>query len=312
VDVPAEAVGIFLEAKGDPFSLIDLIGFEGPGGVVYADYDNTGPLDWASFYPAGGSGYLNVELPNSDLPEVQLVSGGGTYRFRLRDSNGATGSLQVRVTVSMRTAGAVEKGTLDLRVFLADGLGIDPGAAMYDAKMAEVLKTIDAILGMNGVRLGNINFIWLDPAYDTLWDGAATEDMLAVNTLGLPEGALNLFFVADMDYGIGSIAGAVPGPRANGTPYSGVVIDFNDADGVALGAEATHQIVHYLGAEVESLLLSEDEAYPVLRHPLLNPGLPQEFLSPQETTDYANILATIDLMPAMEDWCGTCTRLPVR
>ena len=317
VDVPAEAVGIFLEARGDPSSVIDLIGFEGPGGVVYADYDNKGPLDWASFYPAGGNGYLNVELPDSDLPEVQLVSGGGTYRFRLRDSNFATSGLQARVTITQRTAAVAEKGTLDLRVFLSDGLKIDAGAAMYDPKVAEVMKTIDALFGMSDVRLGSIHFTWLDPAYDTLWDEAAMQDMVAVNTMGLPEGTLNLFFVADMAYGVAGVAGAVPGPRANGTPYSGVVIDFGEGDAITVGVNAAHQMGHYLGhsdapGEEEGVLLLPHEAYAVLRHPLLNPGLPPEILSPPETTDYAKILATIDLMPAMDTWCGTCTRLPVR
>jgi hypothetical protein len=316
-DVPAEAVGIFLEAKGDPSSLIDLIGFEGPGGVVYENYDMTGPLDWTSFYPAGGNGYLNIELPSSDLPEVQLVSGGGTYSFRLRDSNYATGSLQVRVTVTQRTAAKAEKGTLDLRVFLADGLGIDPGAAMYDPGMAEVMKTIDAIFGMSDVRLGNITFTWMDPAYDTLWDEAAMQDMVAVHTLGLPEGTLNLFFVTDMAYGVAGVAGAVPGPRANGTPFSGVVIDFGEGTGIEVGVNAAHQMGHYLGhtdpaGEEEGVLLLPHEAYAVLRHPLLNPGLPQDLLSPPESTDYAEILAAIDEMPTMDTWCGTCTRAPVR
>jgi hypothetical protein len=318
VYVPAEGVSIFLEAKGDTWSRIDLIGFEGPGGVVYETYDMTGPLVWQSYYPAGGGGYLNVELPNSDQPEVQLVPGGGWYKFRLRDWNWAASSLQVRVTITQRTVPTVvEQGTLDVRVFLADGLKIDPADPMGDAKLAEVMKTVDAILGTNGVRLGNISFTVMDPSYDII-DETTMDGMLASSTAGLPEGALNLFFVTDMSYEwvpIAGLAGATPGPAANGTPYSGVVIDFNEADGITVGATAAHEIGHYLGhfdMGEEGWLLLADEAYAVLRHPLLNPGLPQDFLSPEATTDYAAIYAAIDNMPAMSTSCGTCMRWPAR
>ena len=316
VYVPAEGVSIFLEAKGDPSSRIDLIGFEGPGGVVYENYD-MGPLVWQSYYPAGGLGYLNVELPNSDQPEVQLVPGGGWYKFRLRDWNWAAGSLQVRVTITQRTVPTVEHGTLDVRVFLAAGLNIDPADAMSNAALAEVMKTIDAILGTNGIRLGNLSFTVMDSSYDTV-DETMLDGMLSSNTSGIQEGALNLFFVTDMSYdtaSVAGIAGAAPGPAANGTPYSGVVIDFNQADTITVGAAAAHEIGHYLGhfdMGDEGWLLLADEAYAVLRHPLLNPGLPQDFLSPPESTDYDAILAAIESMPGMDTSCGTCMRWSVR
>lgn len=319
VYVPAEGVSIFLEAKGETWSRIDLIGFEGPpdSGVVYETRDMAGPLVWQSYYPAGGGGYLNVELPNSDQPDVQMVPGGGWYKFRLRDWNSAASSLQVRVTITQRTAATVEKGTLDVRVFLAAGLNIDPADAMSNATLAEVMKTVDAILGKNGVRLGNISFTVMDASYDTV-DGTTMDGMLESSTTNLPENALNLFFVTDLTYGgdpIAGIAGATPGPVANGTPYSGVVIDFNQADAITVGATAAHEIGHYLGhfdMGNEGWLLEADEAYAVLHHPLLNPGLPQDFLSPEATTDYAAIIAAIDNMPEMSTSCGTCMRWPVR
>jgi hypothetical protein len=311
LDVPPEAVGIFLEATGESYATIDLIGLEGPSGTVYENYDMTGPLGWLSNYPAGGLGYLNVELPSSDLAAVQLESGGGTYRFRLRDSSYSTDRLQVKVTVVQRTL-AVEEGTLDLRVFLADGLAIEPWYAMADAKLADMLKTIDALLAQDGIRLGGISFLAMDPYYDWLYDPSMAEEMVSSNTAGFAEGSLNLFLVGEMDYGIASIAGAVPGPTANGTPFSGVVIDFNETDGVSLGAIAAHQIYHYLGTETEEVVPLPGEAYAAMRHPLLNPGLPQDLLSPPESTDYDMILAAIGDLPPMDGWCGTCTRPPAR
>jgi hypothetical protein len=317
LDVPAEGVGIFVEAWGDPSaSLIDLIGFEGPSGIVYASYDLAGPLDWLANYPAGARGYLNVELPGSDLPAAQLARGGGSYRFRLRDSAFATDRLQVRVTVSQRAAGIVQEGTLDLRVFLADGLAIDRSDPMSNGKLATAMKAIDAILGMNAIRLGTISFSFMDPAYNILADETEMQNLFAAHTAGLAEGPLNLFFVSDMPFPtaeISGVAGAVPGPRSNGTPYSGVVVGYERADGITVGAKAVHQMVHYLGGPgANTVLPLASDAYRVLRHPLLNPGLPRDLLSPPETTGYAEILAMIDLMPPMDAWCGTCTRPPLR
>jgi hypothetical protein len=314
LEVPAEGVSIFLEAWGDPTaSLIDLIGFEGPSGAVYETYGLAGPLGWLGNYPAGARGYLNILLPDSDLPAVQLVRGGGTYRFRLRDSAFVTGELHVRATVSQRAAGMVREGTLDLRVLLADGLAIaDRSDPMSDPKLAAAMKTIDAILGMSGIRLGTISFSFMDPSYNTLADETEAENLLAVNTAGLAEGPLNLFFVGDMSYGVAGVSGALPGPRANGTPYSGVVIDFGAADGITVGATAAHEIGHYLGHVGAEVILPPNEAYPVLRHPLLNPGLPQDLLSPPESTNSAMILAMVDMMASAGTWCGTCGHPPLR
>jgi len=317
LDVPAEAVGIFLEVWGDPSSsLIDLIGLEGPSGVVYETPAMTGPLGWLSNYPAGGRGYLNVELPDSAEPAVQLVRGGGTYRFRLRDSAFATHGLFVRATVSQRAAGAVREGTLDLHVFLADGLLIaDRSDPMSDVRLDAAMKTIDAVLGRNSIRLGTVSYSFLDPVYDTLADPAEAENLIAANTASLAEGALNLFFVKDMSYGVTSVAGATPGPVANGTPYSGVVIDFDAADATTVGITAAHEIGNYLGhfdPAAGGVLLLPEEAYSVLRHPLLNPGLPEDLVSPPESTNEAWILALVEMMPPVSTWCGTCVRPPAR
>jgi hypothetical protein len=316
LELAPEAVSIFLEASGNPDSLIDLIEFRGPEGLVYENYF-AGPLDWLNTYPAGATGYLNVELPSSTMPELQLAPGGGFYSFRLRDAAGSASELQVRATVSQRRAGKVAEGTLDLRVFLADGLALaDRLDPMSDQKLAAVMETIDAILGMHGVRLGTVTFSFLDPAFNVVVGKAAVENLLATVTEGLPEGPLNLFLVKDMGNGVTGVAGAVPGPRVNGTPYSGVVIDYDQWQGITVGANAAHQVTHYLGHHdddgVEGVLLEADGAYPVLRHPLMNAGLPQDLVSPPEETNYPLIDMMVVTMPPMWKWCGTCTRAPLR
>jgi len=313
LDLEPEAVSMRIEAWGDPASVIDLIGLQGPSGVTYETYDMSGPLDWMSNYPAGALGYLNVVVPDSTEPAVQLVPDGGGYRFRLRDSASAATGLFVQVTVLQRHRAKAQEGTLDLRVFLAAGLPLtDPANPMSDPKLSSAIKTIDAVLGASGIRLGNVIFEPLDASWDTINTPQQAEDLVAVNTAGQPEGALNLFYVTRIAYGITGIAGADPGPTANGTPFSGVVVDYNESKSIYSGATAAHEIAHYLGADGGGVILSEDAAYPALRHPLVNPGLPAELVSPPETTNMGQIEYSIGNMGSMGVWCGTCTRPSLR
>jgi hypothetical protein len=313
-DVGPDATGILLEVTGDPvYSVLDLIGFEGPNNTVYERDDLSGPLDWLLGYPAGGQGFLTVAIPDSKDPKVQLVPGGGTYRFRLRDLAGATTTLQVRVTISQRHMAMAKEGTLDLRIFLADALPIaDRANPLGNAKLSDALTTMDAILGANSIRVGQMTFVFMDPAWNVLASPADAENMFAANTAGLPEGPLNLFFVQNMTYGDEGFAGASPGPLTNGTPYSGVVVDFGAPYAATLGATAAHEIAHYLGQDGGTILASPDEAYPALRHPILDPGLPETLLSPPETTSYAQISGMINLMGPPGTWCGTCVHPSVR
>lgn len=311
VDVGPEAVGISIEAWGDPLSLLDLIGLEGPDGTVYATSDLKGPLHWLNSYPAGADGYLNVKLPDSTKPEVQLVPGGGTYRFQLRDSAFAASGLFVQATVVQRRGASAQLGTLDLRVFHAHSLGF-PLQPMEDPAFATAMKALDALLGESGIRVGEITFVPLAPVYDTISSPQATEDLFAINTAGLPEGPLNLFFVQSMTYGSRGIAGAVPGPTANGTPYSGVVVDFNETYWIMSGATAAHEIAHYLGVNGKGVVLMPDEAYPAVRHPILRAGLPDDLLSPPESTNEPQLNMYVDAMGQMGNWCGTCVRPPLR
>jgi len=311
LDVPPEGVGILIEAWGNPFSLIDLAGFEGPSGKVYETDDLAGPLEWLSGYPAGANGLLNVKVPDSARPEVQLEPGGGTYRFKLRNNVAGASALQVRATITERRLGQVSGGTLDLHVFLAADLVIaDPTKPMSDQKLGAAIKTIDGILGASGIRLGTVTFSFLEPPFDFLVDEEDTEALIAVNTATSPEGALNLFFVGEISYGITAVAGSSPGTLTGGTPFDGVVVDYNAASGTQLGVTAAHEISHYLGWFGTTVLPQSADGFAMVRHPLLRPGLPESFLSPPGTYQQAQI--TANSMQPTGDWCGTCTRPSVR
>jgi hypothetical protein len=304
LDVSASAVGILLEVWGDPLdSVIDLVTFEGPSGKAMS-------LGWLYSYPAGGNGFLTVEIP--DANGGQLEPGGGTYRFRLRDEGAVANALVVRATISQRRFGTVSQGTLDLRVFLANGLSLtDRTHPMSDPKMATVIKTIDAILGASGVRLGDVSFSELQPPFDVLTTEEDVQNLFAVNTAALDEGTLSLFLVDDIAFdGVTGFAGASPGPMFNGLPFSGVVVEYDSANGTVVGATAAHEIGHFLGGHGTGILPGTDAAQPMLRHPILDPGLPETLISPTGT--YQQVQVLVGSMPPAGTWCGTCMHPPVR
>ncbi|HEX5135336.1 MAG TPA: hypothetical protein VFY93_00055 [Planctomycetota bacterium] len=313
LDVGPEAVGIFLEAWGSPDAVLDLIGFEGPAGRVYETPDLKGPLDWLSGCPAGVRGFLTVEVPDSARPEVQLAEGGGTYRFRFRDRTVSTPDVTVRATVSQRHNGEVTEGTVDLRVFLANGIWlVDPQNPMADAKLATTLKTVDAALGANGIRIGKITFA---PIMDLDLDVLQTEDdrerMLAISSPVTPGArTLNLFLVREMLYGVAAESGASPGSWDSKVTTAGVVVAYDAYGGSTLGVMAAHEISHYLGVFRPGILPAPADAHEMLRHPIVNPGLPEETLSTAAT--YAQAQGTAASMPPVTTWCGTCKHAPVR
>jgi hypothetical protein len=305
IHVAPEATGILVEAWGVPDASLELVGSEGPDGEA--------PVDWLATYPAGEAGCLNVQLPDPGIPEARLAT--GTYRFRVRDAAGTGADVRVRAIVSQRRAGEAHEGTLDLRVFVAQGLGIaDPAG---DANLAGALRTIDAVLGASGIRIGAVEFVPLDPRFDVLEDGMARVNMLMVATTALPEGPLNLFLVRGMADGIAGFA-ALPGPLANATPFSGVVVGYEGRTAVAAGVIAAHEISHHLGHRIGHRTTSAfvlphvDGARPALTHPLVSPSLPEELLAPPGSVDEALIQQVADSLAPASEWCGACAYAPVR
>lgn len=289
-DVGPKGTGITIEAWGIPDALLDLVTLEGPMGQV--------SVDWLRTYPGGSFGCLNLQVPESASGEVLPAE--GSYRFRVRDGAETGSDVRVRAIVSQRRDADV--GTLDLRVFVAVGLSIPDPAT--DPKVEAAIGTVDAVLGAKGIRLGKVSFVSLDPRFDVLHDDMERVNMLMVATATLPEGALNLFLVRGIDGGH-AVTAPTPGPLWNGTPFSGVILDFDDPSGIAAGAVAAHAIAHYLG-DGEGVL-GENGTRGALRHPLLRPGLPEEFVSPEGSIDEALIPV---LWPGA--WCGTCGRDPGR
>ena len=241
VDVPPHGVSLSLEAIGPETALLGLLGLEGPGGRVYENEDATGLYLWSP----GEHGVLSQAIPNSDQAAVQLVDGGGTYRFRFYLLSGSAATLGVRAIVHNRPNTINDAGVLDLNVHLAPALGItDP---VNETRLQQVLERIDEIFSQQGLRLGAIGYFQLD---DDRFDRVTVDEFgdLLQESAAAPETRLNLFFVErTLSGGVLGVAARVPGPARNGTQSSGVMVDYDFGSASTAGHVTAHELGHYLG-----------------------------------------------------------------
>ena len=243
VEVPPHGVSLSLEAVGSVSSVPGLLGLEGPGGRIYENAQATG----AFFWTPGSLGVFTATVPNNDRSEVQLVSGGGTYRFRFFLLAGSDSFLKVRAIVHNRPGGVVTDGRLNLNIFLAPALGLTATSAPQTQRVQEIVSRIDEIYSQQGLRLGAVSYFeLLDPTYDDV-TSAEFPDLLRESAVA-PEVRLNLFFVRTaLGGGVLGVAARIPGPALNGTGVSGVMMDYDFGTSATAGYVGAHEIGHFLG-----------------------------------------------------------------
>ncbi|MHC4816677.1 MAG: choice-of-anchor D domain-containing protein, partial [Planctomycetota bacterium] len=149
VNVPPHAISLSIEAIGPDTATLGLLGLEGPDGTIYENAQLTGALLWSP-----GDGVFTATVPNSDSADVQLVPGGGAYRFRLYLYAGFASTLSIRTIVHNRPGGLVADGLLHLNVFLAEGLNISSPSG--SSRLQAILAEADRIFSQQGLRLGSI------------------------------------------------------------------------------------------------------------------------------------------------------------
>ncbi len=242
VDVPPDGISISIEAVApNTGASPGLLGFEGPGGKVYENDQATGAFLWTP----GSDGVFATTLPESDKTDVQLVPGGGTYRFRLYLFGGSATSFDVRAIVENRLGAVADEGVIDLNIYLAPGLSI--ASPETDTKLQAVLTRVDDIFQQIGLQLGDVDYYQLsDSSYNSV-SGSEFSQLLAESAVASSV-RTNVFFVQS-SFGGGTlgVAAALPGPKLNGTPVSGVMVDYDFDNAAAVGQVTAHEIGHYLG-----------------------------------------------------------------
>ena len=243
VNVPNDAISLSLEGihtSGGSVGLGELIG---PGGVVFENVNATGAYIWIPTSPI-----FNATVPNTDRVNVQLVAGGGAYRFRLRNWQGSGGSVSVRAIVERRPPATQSVGTLPLNVYLAQGIAPVAATAATDTRLQTILASINTVLSQQGITLGDVDYYDVnDATYDFVTQGEFPT-MLRDHTAPATEQRLNLFFVQEaFGGGVLGVAAGIAGPRRNGTTLSGVMSIYTGASTSFIGLVAAHEICHFLG-----------------------------------------------------------------
>ena len=241
VDVPANAISLTVEALGPVGSTFGLGELVGPADNVYENIALTGAYIWQP-----GAEVFSTTVPNTDRTDVQLVPGGGTYRFRIRRLSGAASSVTVRAIVELRDGGIAS--LVDLNVWLAAGLSVSAATAAADTRLQAILTQLDSILGQQSIRVGDIAYYDVsDPSYDSVTSSAEFSQML--QTTGAATATrLNLFFVQTaLGGGVVGVAATVSGPKRNGTTLSGVMSIYTGFSTNVIGLIAAHELGHFLG-----------------------------------------------------------------
>ncbi len=241
VEVPPDAISLSIEARTFSAATPGLLAFEGPGGKIYENEQATGLFLWTP----GSEGVFSATLPESDVPAVQLVPGGGTYRFRLFLWGGSASSFDVRAIVENRLGAVADEGAIDLNVFLAPGLSI--ASPSTDTKLQAVLLRVDDIFQQIGLQLGDVDYYQLaDAAYNSV-SGGEFAQLLEESSVASSV-RMNVFFVqSSLGGGTLGVAATLPGPKLNGTGVSGVMVDYDFDNAAAVGQVTAHEIGHYLG-----------------------------------------------------------------
>ncbi len=241
VDVPPHAISFSIEALRDG-AQIGLLEFQGPVGHVYENDTATGEFLWFT-----GDEVFTATVPSSDRSALKLVPGGGIYRFRLYLMSGSASSFDVRTIVHNRPGGSSQTGELHINVYLAPGLAIDIADAPTHTRLQAVLTEADRIFAQQGLRIGQVDYYALaDAAYDNIGSQGEFGDLCAESSVAT-ETRVNLFFVLKTLSGPVGVAARLAGPARNGTPDSGVMVDFDFGTVAQNGYVTAHEIGHFLG-----------------------------------------------------------------
>ena len=242
VDVPDDVVSLSFEGTMTESDTVGLLSLTGPGGKVYENTSSTGPVLWLETRRT-----FSVHIPSSDRSSTQLVSGGGSYRFRLFRVSGPSTTMNVRVILEHRAGSGTTGDVLPLNVFLAPIVPATAATAATDTKLQSVLTQVRQLLQPHNISLGDVAYYDLgDSALNDISQGE--EATLFQKSSAAAKTRMNLFFVRRVWGGqVLGLAGSIDGSKRKGDTVTGVVVHYENLAAGTVAMITTHEMGHYLG-----------------------------------------------------------------
>jgi hypothetical protein len=132
-------------------------------------------------------------------------------------------------------------------VFLAAGLLATASGAATDPHIQGILNRADSLLRQVGLGFGKVAYFKLSNSVFDVVDPNDPGPIVRRSALA-SEPRVNVFLVKNMLFGAAGVSAAMPGPKVNGTPLSGLVVIGNEIFQPSdLGTVLAHEIGHYLG-----------------------------------------------------------------
>lgn len=249
LDVPRGTLGFNLVAEGAPGDVIAFDVSSPTGEPIFLDYvpENAGPF----------GGVAAVSVPQNDRA-LALDSFEGEWEVTLQ----APSPLHVTAQMQVTRDGRFHGGTLDLHLYVADGLIIQDPTSAHDvsadeaaedeAIQARVDAFFDLLESLYDVGRGEVQYHAID---DRLRIITSPEELLELfsATAIVPDGqAMHIMLtneIADIGLPTAGVSAGVPGAATRtGTPLSAVAVAVSDFIPAPLaGLIMAHETSHFLG-----------------------------------------------------------------
>jgi len=250
-EVPSDAVSITVTVAGRPEEVYAIESWRQPGGELvvggWVDAALQACLDCPNRV-LSNFGAVAALAPNN--PGVTLEPGEhvleivGFIDDIVPEPSEADVALQIMAKVAPTLP---EAGRLDMNLHFTGAAGLDASAARTDVELQAALDELQAVYAEADITLGEVRYLDVDPAFQTLHDFYPPTDMMELLATVHPDAspdAVNVFFVSEL--GDGALGKAtVPGPPYAGTPQSGVVVAFDESEPLSL--VLAHELGHHLG-----------------------------------------------------------------
>jgi len=232
----------------DPSQGVVLSNLLNPAGEVVSNGGGGGRVYPAPLRYSSATAVASVIVPNNNDPMLQPVA--GEWQFGVVPTDISVRSVQVFIR---RSEGPVVRTTWDLNILIAPGIrdGLTAATAVEDGYLPLVIDRLKLYSNEVGLQVGEVRYFDLPAEYLAVDTRTELDDMFRLESVNLPAGALNVFFVREISSSGGGttfgVSGGIPGAvGVTGTAGSGVVFRVRNR-AFRSGDVLAHEVGHFLG-----------------------------------------------------------------